>query len=164
MKKLSVFGLCVFVGLVGCLSTPFDSLVPDEDNFDFETTCKDTTGAADECSDCCDGIGADTSLETGGECGCGYTVVDSDRCSSAGADLDTCSTCCEMNDANFSTSLSGGVCICRSISKTKPAGTMMSQNSDGCETNGQSCTCSNTQASGMCGTGPIKEGLYCQCD
>ena len=37
-------------------------------------------------------------------------------------------------------------------------------NSDGCNTSGQSCTCSNTGLSGTCNTGNIKPGLYCQCN
>jgi hypothetical protein len=36
-------------------------------------------------------------------------------------------------------------------------------NIDGCMKQGDPCTCSNTGLEGTCGTGFIKEGLYCQC-
>ena len=34
---------------------------------------------------------------------------------------------------------------------------------DGCRNTGQSCTCSNTGRGGVCSTGNLKDGLYCQC-
>ena len=35
---------------------------------------------------------------------------------------------------------------------------------DGCGSAGQPCVCSNTGWEGFCGRGPLKRGLYCQCD
>ncbi len=35
---------------------------------------------------------------------------------------------------------------------------------DGCGYPEQPCVCGNTGWNGFCGRGPVKQGLYCQCD
>lgn len=52
------------------------------------------------------------------------------------------------------------ICECKGVSGPAP---LPPPHHDGCRAAEQACTCGNTGKGGKCGTGPLKNGLYCKC-
>ena len=87
---------------------------------------------------------------------------------------DFCETSCDPNGKNCVSM--GPACAAQgktvspaisTASTTAPTSSGVANptpNSDGCNTSGQSCTCSIFRTLGTCNTGNIKPGLYCQCN